>query len=208
MKPSLHNKKMRSYPKLLGLLFLAALPGLAQQEFGVLVGVLSGPAPSHTGSLTLGNNVALEGNYGRVLKNLAHADLLFEVDGVVNPQRSVTSSNTAATKNLGSMFLTPGIRLRAYPKNHFQPWVAAGAGYALYWQSNQTIAGGTNPAPGHKNLMVVSFGGGADWKWSDQMMFRAEAREFVTGSPDFNMPTSGAEFNFVVSAGVVFHIGK
>src|SRR5580692_13011209 len=94
-----------------------------------------------------------------------------------------------------SMF-TPGLRLKAFPKSRISPYLAIGGGYADYEQSTTEINGHPNPASRELARGVFDFGAGVDvrvWRW---VALRGEARDFYSGSPDYNVASlSGGQHN-------------
>jgi hypothetical protein len=53
---------------------------------------------------------------------------------------------TSATQDFASLYVTPGVRLKAFPKSRISPYLAIGSGYADYEQSTAGINGQPNPA--------------------------------------------------------------
>ncbi|HXJ44451.1 MAG TPA: hypothetical protein VNH18_34510 [Bryobacteraceae bacterium] len=195
---------------------LAASPLLAQQataptpELGLTLAGISAPGRTTAAgnALSVANGVAFQVNYGRFLRSYKYADLNWEVNFAASPHQNVTTTAPGATPDYASFFFTPGVRIKFYPKNKLSPWAVGGGGYALYVQNTSTIAGAANTASRTSNTGALEFGGGLDYRWSPRLSFRIEARDFYTGSPNFNVPVEGrGQFNFVAGGGVVFHLG-
>ncbi len=148
------------------LLFAALLaPSLfAQQEVGLTVGVLTGPFRTATSGaiLNLSETAAFQANFGRVVRTYKYADMYGEVHFLASPGTTVTSTVTSATKSFSSLFLTPGVRFKFYPKKLLSPWVVVGGGYAHFLQSDKTIAGAANLAQRHRSTPAVAYGAGLD----------------------------------------------
>jgi hypothetical protein len=135
-----------------------------------------------------------------------HFSLAAEVHLLANGQRRIFSSNAAGTRDVATLYVTPGVRLKvAAPL--ISPYAVVGAGYALYEQSHFTIYATPNPAPRFIHRGAFVFGGGADapvWRW---VGLRGEVRDFYTGNPAFNAPVAGGQHNVVVGGGLVLSFG-
>src|SRR6266853_852318 len=97
---------------------LCTVPILAQRhELGLTLGGLlsqdRGSAQSE--SLTLGGGIALQANYGYALLRTRKTALYGEVHFLANPLRDVSSANRGATRDLATLYVTPGIRLKLFP---------------------------------------------------------------------------------------------
>jgi len=190
---------------------LCTVPILAQRhELGLTLGGLlsqdRGSAQSE--SLTLGGGIALQANYGYALLRTRKTALYGEVHFLANPLRDVSSANRGATRDLATLYVTPGIRLKLFPNGRVSPYLAVGGGYALYEQSTELLRGGPNPAPRFLNRGAVDFGGGADVRFWRFIALRAEIRDFYTGSPAYNTRSiTGGQHNVVAGGGIVlrFH---
>jgi len=202
---------MRLLPTGLALAALAfSAPAFAQHELALTVGGFNGPnrTTKSNANLSFSSTVGIQADYSCYVRSYKYADLYGEVHLLVSPKQDVSSTLTSATADFTSLYITPGVRLKFYPKKRLSPWVVGGGGYALYRQSDKTIAGAANPASGYTNSGAIEFGGGMDFVYSPRMSFRLEARDFYTASPNFNTPIYGrGQFNFVVGAGVVFRLG-
>lgn len=195
---------------ILSALFLNVFPLFAQQDLALTIGALSGPNRVATSRQTLNfsSGVAFQGNYSRYIRSYKHADLYGEIHVLASPQQQVTSTLTSATRDFSALYVTPGVKVKFYPKKKLSPWATAGGGYAMYAQSTKTIAGAVNAAPRHAGSGAFQFGGGMDYLWNSRYSFRVELREFYTGSPKFNTPVFGrGQFHFVLGAGIVIHLG-
>jgi hypothetical protein len=80
--------------------------------------------------------------------------------------------------------------------------LAIGGGYADYEQSTTEINGQRNPASRELARGVFDFGAGVDvrvWRW---VALRGEARDFYSGSPDYNVASlSGGQHNVFAAGG-------
>ena len=199
---------MRKQFLLLFLLFSQV--ALAQKhEVGLTLG---GLFPQDRG--TLPNTIRLSGgtsyqaNYARKLAGRRTA-VYGEVHFLANPQRLVVSGNTAATRDVATIYVTPGVRVKFAANRLLSPYVAVGGGYALYEQSFFRIDGQSNQAPRELHTGAFDFGGGIDvkfWRW---IGLRAEIRDFYSGSPAYNIPgLAGWQHNAVAGGGFVLKWGE
>lgn len=192
----------------IGLAF-AILAAAQNQELGLTLGRINGPSRSATnGSINLGSGVALQANYGyRFLLNRRVA-LSAEVHVLANGLRDIQSSTPSVTRDVATLYVTPGLRLKFRTGKRVSPYIAGGGGYALYEQSFFRQDGGSNQAPRFTHRGVLQFGGGADvpvWKWIGA---RVEVRDFYSGNPSFNTSVAGSgQHNVVVGGGFVLSFG-
>lgn len=185
-----------------------------QQEFALTVGTLSGSSPSPAGGpLTLGTGLAFEADFAQRVKTLKWANLYVEADGLINPFRHLTGSPAAATDEIRSVYITPGARLQFLPKEVLSPWIALGGGVAIYDARSTSVSGGqtgngVGKDGGANATGAVDFGVGVDFKTTKHYIIRGDVRGFYTGSPNFGVPNSGGQFNFVVGGGFVWRFTK
>jgi len=112
------------------------------------------------------------------------------------------------TRDVATLFVTPGVRVKYLASKRFSPWGAVGDGYALYEQSFYRVDGGSNPAPRFTHHGALQFGGGVDvpvWRWIGA---RFEVRDFYTCNPSFNIPVGGGQHNLVAGGGLVLNFGR
>ena len=179
-----------------------------KQEFGIIVGELSGGNPTAAGGpLTLDAGVAFEATFARKVSEMKDVAVYWELNALGGPNRYVRGTPTTATHELRSIFVTPGIKLQFTPKETVSPWIAAGGGYAFYNASGTSIGGGPSTA-GSANTYAVDFGGGADFALGKRYVVRAEIRGYYTGNPNFGTPTSGGQFNVIIGGGLVWRFSK
>jgi hypothetical protein len=190
-----------------GLAFAQEAP--PRNEVGLtLGGLFSNERNGGTTGLDLGSGVALQANYGYRIFGNDKAALYGEVHLLANPLRDVTSSTQTLTRDVATLFVTPGIRVKFFPARRIAPYFAVGGGWADYEQSTTTLAGNRNPAPRTVNHGAFDYGGGVDFKFWRFVGFRAEIRDFYAGSPSYNALTiSGRQHNVVAGGGLVlkFH---
>ena len=187
----------------------------SDSEFAVTIGTLSGTNPNVSsaslapGALTLGSSVAFGANYARRFSNTkSWAALYWEINALGSPFRHLSGVPASATSDIRSVFVTPGVRMQFTSQERITPWVDAGAGYAFYDSSGTNIAGGGTGSSGNTNTYAVEFGGGVDIVASKTYVIRGAAQGFYTGNPNYGVPATGGQFNFVISGGIVWRFGK
>ncbi len=195
-------------------LLMLALPAATfaqKHELGLtLGGLLSQDRGTPPTDAHLSGGTALQANYGYRFWSNDRVALLGEVHFLANGQRKISSSNPAATRDVATAYVTPGIRVKFAPNAAVAPYFAIGGGYALYEQSFFQQNGAGNPAQRFLHRGAFDFGGGIDvkfWRW---IGLRAEVRDFYTGSPAFNLPTGprGGQHNVVAGGGFVLKWGQ
>lgn len=181
-----------------------------KQELGLtLGGVLSQQRESSVGNLDLGGGLALQANYGYRVVDARSAALYIETHFLANSLRDIRAGNSNASRDVATLFVTPGLRLKFFPRRAISPFGAVGGGYALYEQSTLTIGGAPNPAPRFTHRGAFDFGGGIDTPFWRFVGLRAEVRDFYTGNPSFNAPLSaGGQHNVVAGGGIVLRFGR
>jgi hypothetical protein len=139
------------------LVFAFALPRLIAQntespkhEVGLTLGrLVSQDRKSNATTFELGSGTALQANYGYRFATFSKGAIYGEVHMLANPQRVVTSTSLGLTRDVASLFVAPGIRVKLFPRNAVTPYAAVGGGWALFEHSKATLAGAANPAPLH-----------------------------------------------------------
>lgn len=175
-----------------------------KHEIGLTLGRLAGQdRTSGATKFTLGSGTALQANYGYRLFSRSKVAIYGEVHMLANPQRVVTSTNSGLTKDVASLFVTPGLRVKLFPRGRIAPYFAAGGGWALFEHSTKTLGGAANPAPRTASHGVFDFGGGVDVKFWKFIGLRAEVRDFYSGNPSYNVPLNGSQHNVVAGGGFV-----
>src|SRR5262249_12865554 len=139
-----------------------------KHEIGLtLGGLLPQDLGTNPNAIRLGAGSALQVNYGRRLIN-GPVEVSGEVHFLANAQRVVGSTNPLSTRDVATIYVTPGIRVKFAPTRSFSPYLAAGGGIAWYQQSLLQQDGRPNTAPRNVNRGAVDFGGGVDtnlWRW-------------------------------------------
>ena len=180
---------------------------LQSQELTFSLGGISGQTRtlrgSPTGTAQIAADRTLGVNYGHHLVGTRVAALYGEIEFVAIPNRGVTSATAVVAQNYASLYVTPGVRLKLFPRRRFSPWGAIGGGYALYQESNQ-LSDGQNTTNKFLNRGVFDYGGGVDYRLFRLIGLRGEVRDFLSGNPNLNArPTLSTQHNVVASGGII-----
>ena len=183
---------------------LAQEDGSARNELAFGLGGIPALSRSDSTRVEAGSGVAFQVNYGRRLVGSRNVALYGEVNFVASPLRDVTTSLSSATLDFASLYITPGVRVKFLPASRLSPYVAVGGGYADYEQSTKQIDGRPNTAPRELARGVFDFGAGFDVRVWRFLSLRGEARDFYSGSPNYNLAgISGGQHNVVATGAVV-----
>lgn len=137
---------------------------------------------------TTDTHIFLEGTFSARLLN-AHAVALYvEAPIAIIPstllsvQPSTGPGAPIPLDHIRTIFVTPGLKVKLLPGARISPWASVGGGWARYSLTASDVA---------ENKGALAFGGGIDFKTGLPLLgFRAEVRDFLTGSPDFGFPSS------------------
>ncbi len=191
-------------------LFVCLPAAFAQkQEVGLTLGhIFADQRDAPSGALNLSSGLAFQANYAfRIYRGTAFSAYL-ETHFLANGLREVASPDSRVSRDFATAYVTPGIRIKLAPNRAVQPYFVFGGGYALYEQSKMTLAGDPNPAPRFTHGTTIVYGGGVDFKLWRFIGLRAEARDFYSGNPSFNVePSSGHQHNIVIGGGFVVRFG-
>lgn len=161
------------------------------------------PCPD-TSTVQTANHVFFAGTVGYRLANFRAGSLHVELPLAGVPSSSVTIAfSSPLFEKFSSVFITPSLRVKLAPGAPISPFASVGGGWARY---NSGANPHTKPA--------LQVGGGLDIKTPlPYLAFRAEARDFITGQPDFGLvfaTTTGAgssvqerRHNLLAGGGVV-----
>lgn len=177
----------------------------AKNELAFGLGGLTSISRSTTQDrLDLGPGVGLQVNYGRRIVKGKNVALYGEVHFLASPLRDVSSNLTSTTRDIASLYVTPGMRVKFFPSSRVSPYLAAGWGLGLYEQSTTQLDGRSNSASRELVHGAFDFGGGVDvhvWRF---LALRGEARDFYTGTPGYNVSTiAGGQHNVVIGGAFV-----
>ena len=178
---------------LISLLFLTSACSLAQRldvafvagqsmvsdttvVFSVQCFTPSCPPPAFTDQLKTDHHYYAEGTVGVHLMNLSAFSLNLEVPVAVIPSQKLGLPSTITfTNDMSSIFVTPSLKLKAFPKSPVAPWISAGGGWARYSVDPDIIT----------NKGALQFGGGLDFRIGQRRWgFRGEVRDFLTSDPN------------------------
>ena len=174
------------------LLFLTSLPVAAQKadvsfvagrafatDGKVFNGIICITAPCpNTLTVQTGDHYFLAGTVGYRFANFKLASLHLElpIAGVPSAPITIPPSATVLEK-FSSVFITPSVRVKLAPNAPLSPFASVGGGWARYNNGADTH---TKPA--------FQIGGGVDIKTLIPALgLRVEARDYITGQPDFGL---------------------
>jgi len=80
-----------------------------------LGGIPSTPRNTIRDRLDLGPSTALQVNYGRRFGSGKHVAVYGEINFLASPLRGVSSNLASATRDVASLYFTPGIRVKIFP---------------------------------------------------------------------------------------------
>jgi len=163
-----------------------------------LGGIPSTPRNTIRDRLDLGPSTALQVNYSRRFGSGKHVAVYGEINLLASPLRGVSSNLASATRDVASLYFTPGMRVKFFPSSRISPFLVAGWGLGLYEQSTTQLDGRANPVPRELVHGAFGFGGGVDVRVWRLLALRGEARDFYTGTPNYNVATiAGGQHNVV-----------
>jgi hypothetical protein len=185
-------------------LCLAEENAVPKNELAFGLGGIPALSRSDSPRLDAGSGVVFQVNYGRRFLNSSKVALYGEINFVASPLREVSTGVATATHDFASLYLTPGIRVKFRPMSRISPYAVVGGGYSDYEQSLTRIDSRPNQAPRQLARGVFDFGAGVDvhvWRF---VALRGEARDFYTGSPNYNIQSiSGGQHNVVATGAFV-----
>jgi hypothetical protein len=189
---------------------LPAVQAQGKNEIGLVIGATVTPgrnfSSGSTPSASFDSSLALGAEYDHRVLSGHRAALYSGVDFLASPL-DVKLSNPA-TDVIGQyayVFLTPHLRVKFNPEGGLSPWLSLGGGYARFLEKKPTDVPSFVPGT---NTATFVFGGGVDTRTVLQVLripigFRAEVRDFYSGSANYNQPVQGSLQNNVVFTGGV-----
>lgn len=147
----------------------------------------------------LGNGMTLGINYAQRLWAGERISLLAEGSIVASPLRKSTTKSPGAERDVASLYVMPGLRVKLMPKSRVSPFVAGGMGYAQYHESALLQNGAVNPERARQHGFGGNVGGGLDVQVWKRLALRGEVRNYITDTPRSNV---------VVSGGLVLRFGR
>jgi hypothetical protein len=155
---------------------------------GTPLGIFPNPG---TTTVKTDHHIFLEGALGVRLLNAHLVSLHAELPVAGIPSQPLTVQGVPTVlDHMGTLFITPGLRVKLAPFAPISPWVSVGGGWARY---------SLNTAGSTQTKGALQYGGGLDFKTGLPLLgFRAEVRDFVTGIPTFG-------FGFATETGLHHH---
>jgi opacity protein-like surface antigen len=155
------------------------------------------------GNIQIGWGVTYQVGYSQRLLNARLASLYVDFPLTVTPTRDIKSpSNPLSPSSYSSIFFTPGVKLKLTPPaSPLTPYAVAGVGFAHFGSSSTLVGGQQNPGSTGATHGVFDFGGGVDVRLIPFVSLRGEVRDYVSGSPNFNLQVIGGRQNNVTVAG-------
>ena len=188
---------------------LPVVQAQGKNEIGLVIGATVTPgrnfAPgSSTPSASFDSSLALGAEYDHRALRSHRAALYGGVDFLASPLDVKVSNPTAEViGQYAYVFLTPHVRVKFNPDGGLSPWLSFGGGYARFLEKKPT--GVPSFVPG-TNTGTFVFGAGVDTRTVLQVFripigFRAEVRDFYSGSPNYNQAVRGSLQDNVVFTG-------
>jgi opacity protein-like surface antigen len=185
-----------------------------KNEVGLVLGVTTTPdrevrpqvgtGQPPVGTARVDRGLTFGATYARRLAGNDAASLHFEVALFATPSTNVNSSFTFLPRNYAALFLTPGLKLKFFPRASVSPYVVAGGGYGRFDESEFQVNDAPNRGERGTNTGVFDYGGGVEVKVFRFLAVRGEVRDFVSGNPKFNAIFSGSrQHNVITSGGLV-----
>lgn len=147
--------------------------------------------PLNTTTIKTDHHIFLEGALGVRLLNAHVVSLHAELPVAGIPSQALTIKGAPTVlDHLGTLFITPALRVKIASFAPISPWVSVGGGWARY---------SLNDLGSTETKGALQYGGGLDFKTGLPLLgFRAEVRDFVTGIPKFG-------FGFATETGLHHH---
>lgn len=154
-------------------------------------------------NIHFGDGFSYSLSYGRRLVDIGLASMTVEVPFVHDPTINLNFGENAVPHDMSAFFLTPSLRVNAFPHFAVSPWISGGAGFAHYSPSSTLQYGGPSTAKS-ETTSAIQLGAGLDVTLIGNLKLRGELRDFYTGEPDFGFKPQKHMHNFYAGAGVVW----
>lgn len=187
----------------------AVVASAQEREISILVGRLKTGDKGITGVQTIkaafDGAVSYEISYGRRFVDGEIAALYGELLIAGAPSTKIKVTNFVLPNSYSTLFFTPGLKLKLFPKGGVSPYIAAGLGMGRYSGDAQTSSGQTVPGDQANTTWAFDYGGGVDLNLASVFAIRGEVRDFITGKPKFTAPFfDKSQHNVNVAIGIVF----
>ena len=196
-----------------GILLLSVSGARAQEknEIGLVIGAAVTPGLSFSsgggGTAAFDSSLALGAEYDRRLLAGSRAAIYGGVDFLASPlDVKLSNPPSDVIGQYAYLFLTPHVRVKFNPEGRLSPWLLFGGGYARFLEKKPTAEPSFVPGT---NTGTFVFGGGVDTRTVFHVFrvpvgFRAEVRDFYSGSPDYNEQVRGSlQHNVVFTGGLL-----
>jgi hypothetical protein len=170
-------------------------------------------SPAGAASIRFDPSFAFAADYYHRLTGVGTA-LYGGISFAASPLDVITNSGPpTAIRQYAYLFLTPEVRVKFHSAGAIAPWLAFGGGYARFSEGalrNET----RNPGAG-TNRGTFQFGGGVDigtpftapFLLKVPLALRLEVRDYYSGKPNYNLPTSGSlQHNILFAAGITLRL--
>lgn len=142
----------------------------------IVVLCITAPCPTFPSTLKTDNHVFLEGALGLRMLDAKAVSLHLElpIAGIPSQQLHL-STGPIDRSSLSTLFFTPSLKVKVLPASPIAPFFSVGGGLAHFsFDQGSTFKG------------ALQYGGGIDFKTGiPHFGLRAEARDFVSGDPNF-----------------------
>jgi hypothetical protein len=191
----------------------------AKNEIGLLAGATLTPSVSTTlpdapgasaGSISFNASFALGIDYDYRLRDTGHGSLEAGIDFLASPNDVITSGGPGnAINQYAYIFLVPELRFEARPIGPVRPFGSVGGGYARF-REGKLRNGAVNTLPG-TNTAAGEFTVGVDSSKEIHLKLpilgsvpiggRLEVRDYLSGQPNYQVPTISGTQNSVAFLG-------
>lgn len=180
-----------------------------KNEVGLLLGAEFVPSRNTAAGspIDFSRSIVFSANYARQLAGDS-TSVLLEFPFAAAPSHKVRSSQTGLITDLGTLFVTPSLRLQFKKHSSLSPWISGGFGYGQY-EGSTLLSGDTSNPDVRQHIGTVQFGGGVDIRTPIRILFpiglRAEVRDYYTlSAPSFGVPIhDNGQHNVVAAGGIV-----
>ena len=182
-----------------------------KNEIGLVIGATLTPSVARQGGgdVKLNSSLALGAEYDRRLIG-HHTALYGGVDFLASPFDVKASFPPAnVSPEYAYLFLTPHVRVKFNADGTWEPWLLLGGGYANFAPKEPATRNVNVTGSGSTGALV--FGGGIDTKPLVHLSLpvvgklpiaaRFEVRDFLSGQPNYGVPTTSSLQNNVAFTG-------
>jgi hypothetical protein len=182
-----------------------------KNEIGLVIGATLTPSVARQGGgeVKLNSSLALGAEYDR--RVIGHHTALYGgIDFLASPFDVKASFPPAdVTPQYAYLFVTPHVRVKFNADGTWEPWLLLGGGYANFAPKEPSIR--NVDVTGSGSIGALVFGGGIDTKPLVHLSLpvvgklpiaaRFEVRDFLSGQPNYGVPTTSSLQNNVAFTG-------